>query len=141
MRRVLLLILTCFVAVACSVTQDVKSIPDPIDAIPYKVSNSSSLPDVMNAYDNNMHAMLRAKGYRVTDETTYMRIPRPIADVAQSYDEAALANAWQIDPPLPPRDSRILRTYRNGTQLLIVTLFAEANSRDGVVSLRITADR
>jgi hypothetical protein len=95
----------------------------------------------MQAYDNNMHAMLRAKGYRVTLETAYVRILRPIAEVAQSYDQAALANGWSIDPPLPPRDARILRTYRMGTELAIVTLFAEANSRDGVVSMRISADR
>lgn len=141
MRRVLLLILSCFVLVACTTTPVDKSIPDPVDAIPYKVSNTSSLPDVMQAYDNNMHAMLRAKGYRVTLETAYVRILRPITEVAQSYDQAALANGWSIDPPLPPRDSRILRTYRLGTELAIVTLFAEANSRDGVVSMRISADR
>jgi len=141
MRRVLLLILTCFVLVACTTTPVDNSIPDPVDALPYKVSNTSSLPDVMAAYDNNMHAMLRAKGFRVTLDTTYVRIMRPITEVALSYDQAALANGWSIDPPLPPRDSRILRTYRLGTELAVVTLFAEANSRDGVVSLRISADR
>lgn len=141
MRRILLLILTCFVVAGCAATQDRTNVPDPVDAIPYRVSSTSSLPEVMAAYDNNLHAMLRAKGYRVTDETSFVRIPRPIAEVAQSYDDAARANDWSIDPPLPPRDSRILRTYRNGTQILIVTLFAEANTRDGVVSLRITADR
>jgi hypothetical protein len=95
----------------------------------------------MQAYDNNLHAMLRAKGFRVTQETLYVRIPRAIADVVQSYDQAALAKGWSIDPPLPPRDMRVLRTYRQGTELTVITFFAEANSRDGVVALRISADR
>ncbi|MFM2032313.1 MAG: hypothetical protein RLZZ297_1078 [Chloroflexota bacterium] len=141
MPRMIVLILACFVLWGCAATQADTSIPDPVDAIPYKVSNTSSLPAVMQAYDNNLHAMLRAKGFRVTQETSYVRIPRPIGEVAQSYDQAAVAKGWSIDPPLPPRDMRILRSYRNGTELTVVTLFAEANSRDGVVSLRITADR
>jgi hypothetical protein len=40
-----------------------------------------------------------------------------------------------------PREQRILRTYRLGTQILLVTIFAEASSRDGVVVMRINADR
>jgi hypothetical protein len=127
--------------VACTVVEGDVTIPDPADAIAYQVLSSSSLPEVMQAYDNNMHTMLRAKGYRVTQETSYVRVMRPINEVAQSYDQAALSKGWEIVDAAIPREQRILRTYRLGTQILLVTLFAEANSRDGVVVVRINADR
>ncbi len=141
MQRILLIILACFLVSACSVVEGDVAVPDPADAIAYQVLNSSSLPEVMQAYDNSMHTMLRAKGYRVTQETSYVRIMRPIDEVAQSYDQAALSKGWEIVDAALPREQRILRTYRQGTQILLVTIFAEANSRDGVVVMRINADR
>lgn len=141
MQRILLIILACFLVSACSAVEGDVAVPDPADAIAYQVLNSSSLPEVMQAYDNSMHTMLRAKGYRVTQETSYVRIMRPIDEVAQSYDQAALSKGWEIVDAALPREQRILRTYRQGTQILLVTIFAEANSRDGVVVMRINADR
>lgn len=126
---------------ACTVVEGDVAVPDPADAIAYQVLNSSSLPEVMQAYDNSMHTMLRAKGYRVTQETSYVRVMRPIEEVAQSYDQAATNKGWDIVDAALPREQRILRTYRLGTQILLVTIFAEANSRDGVVVMRINADR
>lgn len=117
------------------------TVPDPSDALVYQVLNSSSLPAIMDAYEMNMYAMLRAKGYRITSDVSYVRVMKPLDQVATAYDQAAAANGWVMDPALPARDQRLLRTYRHGTELLIVTLFAEANSRDGVVVMRLTADR
>ena len=141
MQRILLTILACFWLVSCAVVEGDITVPDPTDAIAYQVLNSSSLPGVMQAYDNSMHTMLRAKGYRVTQETSYVRVMRPIDEVAQSYDQAAISKGWQIVEAAMPREQRILRTYRLGTQVLLVTIFAEANSRDGVVVMRINGDR
>lgn len=141
MQRTLLIILACFCMAACTVVEGDVAVPDPADAIAYQVLNSSSLPEVMQAYDNSMHTMLRAKGYRVTQETSYVRVMRPIEEVAQSYDQAATNKGWDIVDAALPREQRILRTYRLGTQILLVTIFAEANSRDGVVVMRINADR
>lgn len=141
MQRFLFIILACFWLVACAAVERDTTVPDPADAIAYQVLNSSSLPEVMQIYDNNMHTMLRAKGYRVTQETAYVRVMRPIEEVAQSYDQAALNKGWEIVDAALPREQRILRTYRQNTQILLVTLFAEANSRDGVVVMRINADR
>ncbi|MBM4413790.1 MAG: hypothetical protein FJ040_10165 [Chloroflexi bacterium] len=141
MQRLLIIMLACFCLVACTAVEGDVTIPDPADAIAYQVLSSSSLPEVMQVYDNNMHAMLRAKGYRVTQETSYVRVMRPIDEVAQSYDQAAVSKGWEIVDAAVPREQRILRTYRLGTQILLVTLFAEANSRDGVVVVRINADR
>lgn len=141
MQKFLLFILACFWLVACAGVNNETTVPDPPDAQLYQVLGTSSLPAVMDAYDVNMHAMLRAKGYRVTEETVKVRVLRPLNDVVASYDQAAIDNGWAIDDPLPARENRILRTYRLGTRVLIITLFAEANSRDGVVVLRLGADR
>lgn len=141
MRRLCIVILTCFTLVGCAAVAPSSVVPDPSDAVSYQVLNSSSLPAVMDAYELNMYAMLRAKGYRITSDVAYVRVMQPLAQVAQAYDQAAAANGWVSDAPLPARDQRVLRTYRHGTELLIVTLFAEANSRDGVVVMRLTADR
>lgn len=141
MRFLLGCILTCFVLVGCGTVGDTAVFPDPPDAQLYQVLGSSSLPDVMDAYDVSLHAMLRAKGYRVTEETTMVRVLRPLAEVAQSYDQAAIDNGWSIDDPLPARENRILRAYRRGTVVLFVTMFAEANTRDGIVVMRLMADR
>jgi hypothetical protein len=141
MQRLLVIILACFLCTACGLTEADITVPDPADAIAYQVLNSSSLPAVMQAYDNSMHTMLRARGYRVTQETSYVRVMRPIDEVAQSYDQAAISKGWEIVDAAVPREQRILRTYRLGTQILLVTLFAEASSRDGVVVMRINADR
>jgi hypothetical protein len=141
MQRILIIILACFWLISCTLVETDIAVPDPADAIAYQVLNSSSLPAVMQAYDNSMHAMLRARGYRVTQETSYVRVMRPIDEVAQSYDQAALSKGWQIVDAAIPREQRILRTYRLGTQVLLVTIFAEASNRDGVVVMRINADR
>lgn len=141
MRRLYLVILACFLLVNCTAVSQPATVPDPTDAISYQVLNSSSLPAIMDAYELNMYAMLRAKGYRISSDITYVRVLRPLDQVASAYDQAAVASGWVLDTPLPAREQRILRTYRLGTQLLIVTLFAEANSRDGVVVMRLTADR
>lgn len=141
MQRLLSIILACFLCVSCALTETDITVPDPADAIAYQVLNSSSLPAVMQAYDNSMHTMLRARGYRVTQETSYVRVMRPIDEVAQSYDQAAISKGWEIVDAAVPREQRILRTYRLGTQILLVTIFAEASSRDGVVVMRINADR
>ena len=141
MRRLYLVMLTCFVLVSCTAVTQTSSVPDPSDAISYQVLNSSSLPTIMDAYALNMYAMLRAKGYRIVNDVSYVRVMKPLDQVVAAYDQAAIANGWSIDTPLPARQQRLLRTYRHGTQLLIVTLFAEANSRDGVVAMRLTADR
>jgi uncharacterized lipoprotein YajG len=141
MKRLLITILACFLFTACALTESDITVPDPADAIAYQVLNSSSLPEVMQAYDNSMHTMLRARGYRVTQETSYVRVMRPIDEVAQSYDQAAISKGWEIVDAAIPREQRILRTYRLGTQILLVTIFAEASSRDGVVVMRINADR
>lgn len=141
MQKILLSILACFWLVACAGVNSETTVPDPPDAQLYQVLGTSSLPAVMEAYDMNMHAMLRAKGYRVTEETVKVRVLRPLNDVAQSYDQAAIDNGWSIDDPLPARENRILRTYRLGTRVLIITMLAEANSRDGVVVMRLGADR
>lgn len=141
MRHLALAILTCFFLLSCTVGARTTAVPDPSDAIAYQVLNSSSLPAIMDAYEMNMYAMLRAKGYRITSDISYVRVMQPIDQVATAYDQAAVANGWTVDPPLPPREQRLLRSYRNGTELLIITLFAEANSRDGVVVMRLTADR
>ena len=141
MRLFLWCILTCFALAACTTVSSTATVPDPPDAQLYQVFGSSSLPNVMDAYDINLHAMLRAKGYRVTEETSLVRVLRPLNEVAQSSDQAAIDNGWSIDDPLPARENRILRTYRRGTAVLFVTMFAEANSRDGVVVMRLSADR
>ena len=141
MQRLLVIILACFWLASCALTEADITVPDPADAIAYQVLNSSSLPAVMQAYDNSMHTMLRARGYRVTQETSYVRVMRPIDEVAQSYDQAAISKGWEIVDAAVPREQRILRTYRLGTQILLVTIFAEASSRDGVVVMRINADR
>ncbi|MFN5059771.1 MAG: hypothetical protein ACK5GU_07625 [Chloroflexota bacterium] len=141
MQRLLSIILACFLFASCGLTETDITVPDPADAIAYQVLNSSSLPAVMQAYDNSMHTMLRARGYRVTQETSYVRVMRPIDEVAQSYDQAAISKGWEIVDAAVPREHRILRTYRLGTQILLVTIFAEASSRDGVVVMRINADR
>jgi hypothetical protein len=141
MQRILITILACFWLISCTLIEADITVSDPVDAIAYQVLNSSSLPAVMQAYDNSLHTMLRARGYRVTQETSYVRVMRPINEVAQSYDQAALSKGWQIVDAALPREQRILRTYRLGTQILLVTIFAEANSRDGVVVMRINADR
>jgi uncharacterized lipoprotein YajG len=141
MQRILTIILACFWLISCTLTEADITVPDPADAIAYQVLNSSSLPAVMQAYDNSMHTMLRARGYRVTQETSYVRVMRPIDEVAQSYDQAAISKGWQIIDAAIPREQRILRTYRLGTQVLLVTIFAEASNRDGVVVMRINADR
>ena len=141
MQRILIIILACFLLISCALAEADITVPDPVDAIAYQVLNSSSLPAVMQAYDNSMHTMLRARGYRVTQETSYVRVMRPIDEVAQSYDQAALSKGWEIVDAALPREQRILRTYRLGTQILLVTIFAEASSRDGVVVMRINADR
>jgi hypothetical protein len=141
MQRLISIILACFLCVSCALTETDITVPDPADAIAYQVLNSSSLPAVMQAYDNSMHTMLRARGYRVTQETSYVRVMRPIDEVAQSYDQAAISKGWEIVDAAVPREQRILRTYRLGTQILLVTIFAEASSRDGVVVMRINADR
>ena len=103
MRKFLLSILACFWLVACAGVNNETTVPDPPDAQLYQVLGTSSLPAVMEAYDMNMHAMLRAKGYRVTEETVKVRVLRPLNDVAQSYDQAAIDNGWSIDDPLPAR--------------------------------------
>lgn len=141
MQRILIIILACFGLISCALVEADITVPDPVDAIAYQVLNSSSLPAVMQAYDNSMHTMLRARGYRVTQETSYVRVMRPIDEVAQSYDQAAISKGWTIVDAALPREQRILRTYRLGTQVLLVTIFAEASSRDGVVVMRINADR
>lgn len=141
MRQIFITILACFLLASCTLVEADVYVPDPADSIAYQVLSSSSLPAVMRAYDNSMHTMLRARGYRVTQETTYVRIMRPINEVAQSYDQAAASKGWTIVDAALPREQRILRTYRLGTQILLVTIFAEANSRDGVVVMRINADR
>lgn len=141
MQRLLIIILACFWLASCTLTDADITVPDPVDAIAYQVLNSSSLPAVMQSYDNSMHTMLRARGYRVTQETSYVRVMRPIDEVALSYDQAAISKGWEIVDAALPREYRILRTYRLGTQILLVTIFAEASSRDGVVVMRINADR
>jgi hypothetical protein len=95
----------------------------------------------MDAYALNMYAMLRAKSYRVTQDISYVRVQQPIDAVAQVYDQAATAQGWSIDTPIPARERRIVRSYRKGNAVVIVTLFAEVNSRDGVVVMRIMAER
>ncbi len=141
MFRLCFVILTCFVLVSCITAAQNATVPDPSDAVSYQVLSSSNLPAVMDAYELNMYAMLRAKGYRITSDVAYVRVLRPLSDVASAYDQAAIANGWSIDTSLPAREQRILRTYRQGTELLIITMFAETNSRDGVVVMRLTADR
>ncbi len=141
MQRLLVRILTCFVLVGCATTTQNSNIPDPPDAVVYQVRSSSSLPGVMDAYMLNMYAMLRAKSYRITQDISFVRVMQPIEAVAQVYDQSATAQGWSIDTPIPARERRMLRSYRKGNAVVIVTLFAEVNSRDGVVVMRITAER
>jgi hypothetical protein len=141
MQRLLLRILTCFVLVGCATTTQNSNIPDPPDAVVYQVRSSSSLPGVMDSYALNMYAMLRAKSYRITQDISFVRVMQPIEAVAQVYDQSATTQGWSIDTPIPARERRMLRSYRKGNAVVIVTLFAEVNSRDGVVVMRITAER
>ncbi|RLT24348.1 MAG: hypothetical protein DWI30_01415 [Chloroflexi bacterium] len=141
MQRLLVRILTCFILVGCAATTQNSNIPDPPDAVVYQVRSSSSLPGVMDAYALNMYAMLRAKSYRVTQDISYVRVMQPIEAVAQVYDQSATAQGWSIDTPMPPRERRMLRSYRKGNAVVIVTFFAEVNNRDGIVVMRITAER
>jgi hypothetical protein len=129
------------VLVGCATTAQNSNIPDPPDAVVYQVRSSSNLPGVMDAYALNMYAMLRAKSYRVTQDISYVRVMQPIESVAQVYDQAAIAQGWSIDTPIPAREQRMLRSYRKGNAVVIVTFFAEVNSRDGIVVMRITAER
>lgn len=141
MQRLLVHILTCFVLVGCAVTTQNSNIPDPPDAVVYQVRSSSNLPGLIDAYSRNMYAMLRAKSYRVTQDISFVRVMQPIESVAQVYDQAAITQGWSIDTPVPARAQRMLRSYRKGNAVVIVTLFAEVNSRDGIVVMRITAER
>lgn len=141
MQRIFVCILACFLVIGCATSTQNSNIPDPPDAVVYQVLSTSSLPGVMDAYALNMYALLRAKSYRVTQDISYVRVQQPIDAVAQVYDQAAVSQGWSIDPLIPARERRMLRSYRKGNAVVIVTLFAEVNSRDGVVVMRITGER